>query len=70
MLFRSALSRRPNLRGHLAVVTGDPQQPAIEEVSRTTGCRVLGKPFRIEQLRRLVQELLDGGGDQAVANSS
>lgn len=57
-LLRSAVARTPSLRGHVALVTGDNQSQQLERLAAETGFRVLAKPFRLEQVQTLIQQLL------------
>ena len=55
-LLRRVLALRPQLAGHVALVTGDAQAHA--DLARTSGFPVLAKPFRLEQMAEFIAVLL------------
>lgn len=55
-LLTRAVAKRPELAGHVALVTGDAQ--AHERVRRETGLPVLAKPFRLEQMAEFIAKLV------------
>lgn len=57
-LLRRLTSRRPGLAGHVALITGDNDQISLAKLRATSGVPVLAKPFRLEQIQRLVREIL------------
>ena len=57
-LVRELGQRYPELVGHMALVTGDPKQPAIAGLQRHLGIPVLGKPFRMVEIGEMLERLL------------
>jgi signal transduction histidine kinase len=55
-LLRRMLALRPELAGHLALVTGDAQAHA--DLARSSGFPVLAKPFRLERMAEFIAALL------------
>lgn len=56
-VLRSLIARQPGLAGHVAVFTGANDATTLERIHRDTGYPVLAKPFRLEQVQRLVREI-------------
>lgn len=57
-VLRSLIARQPGLVGHVAVFTGANDAMTLERIHRDTGFPVLAKPFRLEQVQKLVREIL------------
>jgi signal transduction histidine kinase len=57
-LLRVLISRQPGLADHVAVFTGANDATTLNRIRREHGFPVLAKPFRIEQVQRLVREIL------------
>jgi response regulator RpfG family c-di-GMP phosphodiesterase len=57
-VLNSLISRQPGLRGHVAVFTGANDSATLDKIASETGYRVLAKPFRLEQVQRLVHDIL------------
>ncbi len=55
-LLKRIIALRPELRGHVALVTGDPQE--IDRLIAETGFPALAKPFRLEEAYALLQRIL------------
>src|SRR4029450_13990747 len=51
--------RRPGLARRIAFVTGSAQSAGMEQFRARTGAPILYKPFRIQDLQKLVKDLLD-----------
>lgn len=58
-LYRELERRRPELVRRIAFVTGSAQSQGMEQFLQRTGAPILYKPFRIQDLQKLVAELLD-----------
>jgi len=56
-VLRALIARQPGLAGHVAVFTGANDATTLERIHRDTGFPVLAKPFRLEQVQRLVREI-------------
>jgi signal transduction histidine kinase/CheY-like chemotaxis protein len=56
-LARRALARRPELAGHVALITGGGEERDKLGIPPGMDWPVLGKPFRLEQIARLVQAI-------------
>jgi signal transduction histidine kinase len=56
-VLRALIARQPGLAGHVAVFTGANDAATLERIQRDTGFPVLAKPFRLEQVQRLVREI-------------
>jgi len=57
-LYRELARRRPELISRIAFVTGSAQSSGMEQFLEKTGAPILYKPFRMEDLQKLVAELL------------
>ena len=57
-LLRQAELARPDMIGHLALVTGDGQATELERQARASGYPILAKPFRLERMVEFVASLL------------
>jgi DNA-binding NtrC family response regulator len=57
-VLRALIARQPGLAGHVAVFTGANDAATLERIQRDTGFPVLAKPFRLEQVQKLVREIL------------
>jgi len=51
--------RRPDLARRIAFVTGSAQSVGMEHFLEKTGAPILYKPFRIQDLQKLVSDLLE-----------
>jgi CheY-like chemotaxis protein len=60
-LYRELERRRPELARRIAFVTGSAQSASagMEQFLARTGAPILYKPFRIQDLQKLVKDLLD-----------
>jgi CheY-like chemotaxis protein len=58
-LYRELERRRPELARRIAFVTGSAQSAGMEQFLARTGAPILYKPFRIQDLQKLVKDLLD-----------
>ena len=56
-LARRALALKPWLAGHIALTTGDTDRNHLERLIAEHGFPILGKPFRLEEVRNLVEIL-------------
>jgi signal transduction histidine kinase/CheY-like chemotaxis protein len=56
-LARRALELRPELTGHIALITGSGEDWAKLGIPANAKWPVLGKPFRLEQIAKLVQSI-------------
>jgi CheY-like chemotaxis protein len=56
--YRSLAAMSPGLAKRVIFVTGDVAATDAEEFIEETGCRWLGKPFRLADLLRAVREVL------------
>lgn len=56
-VLRALIARQPGLAGHVAVFTGANDVATLERIHRDTGFPVLAKPFRLEQVQRLVRDI-------------
>jgi len=56
-LLRQALALRPELGGHVALVTGSTQGREALGLTAADQMPVLTKPFRMEQITRLVRSI-------------
>ena len=61
-LYRALARWRPALRRRFVLITGDTLSAETEAFQRESGVATLGKPFVREELRRVVAEIVDGGG--------
>jgi CheY-like chemotaxis protein len=59
-LYRTAVKAQPRLKKKFMFITGDTYDYQIKEFLETTGAAYLRKPFRIKDLRDLVQKQLYG----------
>ena len=57
-VLRMLIARQPGLAGHVAVFTGANDVNTLDRIRKDTGFPVLAKPFRLEQVQRLVREIL------------
>ncbi len=57
-VLKALIEHQPGLRGHVAVFTGANDASTLERIARDTGYKVLAKPFRLEQVQRLVRDIL------------
>ncbi len=57
-LLRHALTQRPELAGHVALVTGDDRPEHLARLGVACGALTLTKPFRLEQVHALIQAIL------------
>ena len=57
-VLRMLIARQPGLAGHVAVFTGANDAHTLERIRTDTGFPVLAKPFRLEQVQRLVREIM------------
>jgi CheY-like chemotaxis protein len=57
-VLRALIARQPGLTGHVAVFTGANDAATLERIAKDTGYPVLAKPFRLEQVQRLVRDIL------------
>lgn len=57
-LLERAQQARPELTGHLALVTGDGQASDLDRLARASGHPILAKPFRLERMVEFVATLL------------
>lgn len=57
-VLRALIARQPGLAGHVAVFTGANDAATLERIAKETGYPVLAKPFRLEQVQKLVREIL------------
>jgi signal transduction histidine kinase len=57
-VLRMLIARQPGLAGHVAVFTGANDAATLERIATETGYPVLAKPFRLEQVQRMVREIL------------
>jgi YesN/AraC family two-component response regulator len=64
-LLRAAVARRPSIRTLLT--SGFPDARLGGPASQTPGSRLLSKPYRKEELRRTVREVLDDPPPGAVS---
>ena len=58
-LYRELERRRPELARRIAFVTGSAQSVGMEHFLEKTGAPILYKPFRIQDLQKLVSDLLE-----------
>jgi CheY-like chemotaxis protein len=58
-LYRELERRRPDLARRIAFVTGSAQSVGMEQFLARTGAPILYKPFRIQDLQKLVKDLLE-----------
>ena len=61
-LYRELARRRPELISRIAFVTGSAQSSGMEQFLEKTGAPILYKPFRMEDLQKLANELLSRAG--------
>jgi len=52
------VARQPALGGHVALITGDNDSHTLSKLAAQSGVPVLAKPFRLEQIHKLVREIL------------
>jgi DNA-binding response OmpR family regulator len=57
-LLRRALATRPDLAGHVALVTGDDRPEHVAQLGVECGALTLTKPFRLEQVQALIRAIL------------
>lgn len=57
-VLRMLIARQPGLTGHVAVFTGANDAATLDRIAKETGYPVLAKPFRLEQVQKLVREIL------------
>jgi response regulator RpfG family c-di-GMP phosphodiesterase len=57
-LLNHLTARRPGLAGHVALITGDTDRVALAKLGATADLPVLGKPFRLDQIQKLVRDIL------------
>jgi signal transduction histidine kinase len=57
-LLKELIARQPGLADHVAVFTGANDAHTLDKIHNDTGFRVLAKPFHLEQVQKLVRELL------------
>jgi PAS domain S-box-containing protein len=57
-LYERVVTLRPDLRGRVAMMSGNALDPELHEFAATNGIPLLGKPFDLEQLHQLVGTLL------------
>ena len=58
-LYRELARRRPELITRIAFITGSAQSAGMEQFLEKTGAPILYKPFRIQDLQKLVSDLLE-----------
>src|SRR5262245_12772228 len=58
-LYRELERRQPELARRIAFVTGSAQSVGMEHFLQKTGAPILYKPFRIQDLQKLVSDLLE-----------
>jgi two-component system NtrC family sensor kinase len=56
-LVAGLLQRFPHLRGHAALVTGSSDPENMAALSASTGLPILGKPFHLDDIRKLVRSI-------------
>jgi signal transduction histidine kinase len=56
-VLRALIARQPGLAGHVAVFTGANDATTLERIRADTGYPVLAKPFRLEQVQKLVRDI-------------
>lgn len=57
-LVRRLLHDQPSLKGHAAMITGSSDAEALVGLRREIGLPVLGKPFHLDDIHRLMREIL------------
>ena len=57
-LLHRLVARQPALGGHVALITGDNDSHTLSKLAAQSGVPVLAKPFRLEQIHKLVREIL------------
>lgn len=56
-LARRALALKPELAGHIALTTGESDPERLERLVADHGFPVLGKPFRLDEVRSLAEKI-------------
>jgi response regulator RpfG family c-di-GMP phosphodiesterase len=57
-LLQRLTARQPGLTGHVALITGDNDRISLAKLEAQAGVPVLAKPFRLEQIHKLVRDIL------------
>ena len=57
-VLRALIAKQPGLSGHVAVFTGASDATTLNRIRSDTGFPVLAKPFRLEQVQKLVRDIL------------
>ena len=57
-LYRAVADRSPTLARRFIFITGSSHTPEVRAFVERTQVRLLSKPFNVDQLRRVVQEVL------------
>ena len=57
-LYRAGADRFPRLARRFIFITGTSHTPEVRAFVQRTQVRLLSKPFNVDQLRRVVQEVL------------
>jgi CheY-like chemotaxis protein len=63
-LYRELARSRPELLGRIVFVTGNAEEPAWQRFLSDTGTPCISKPFTIESVHRVTQQLLRTGGSR------
>jgi two-component system NtrC family sensor kinase len=62
-LFHWIENQRPKLLKRIIFVTGDTVSPETRSFFETTGNRYLAKPFKIEEVKEVIQQTLEAAGE-------
>jgi CheY-like chemotaxis protein len=57
-LYRAVADRSPTLARRFIFITGSSHTPEVRAFVERTQVRLLSKPFNVDQLRRVVEEVL------------
>ena len=52
------VQKYPNLKHHVALISGDTSQPAVIELQEALNCPILSKPFNMAALNTLIKSIL------------
>lgn len=63
-LYRELERSRPDLLGRIVFVTGNADEPAWQTFLSVTGAPCISKPFTIDEIHRVTQQLLRAGGSR------